>query len=54
MLNITMKEKALLQLFMATGSKQFALSIEKLEQGLYGNGKVNFNNVKQEVLEKII
>lgn len=47
-------EKALLQLLMATDSKQFALSIEKLEKSLYGNGKINFNKVKQEALEKII
>ena len=47
-------EKALLQLLMATDSKQFALSIEKLEKGLYRNGKIHFNKVKQEVLEKII
>lgn len=47
-------EKTLLQLLMATDSKQFALSIEKLEKGLYGNGKINFNKVKQEVLENIL
>ena len=47
-------EKALLQLLMATDAKQFALSIEKLEKGLYGKAKINFNKVKQEVLEKII
>ncbi|WP_415406879.1 hypothetical protein ACLHDG_14115 [Sulfurovum sp. CS9] len=46
-------EKALLQLLMAADSKQFALSIEKLEKGLYRNGKINFNKVKQEALEKI-
>jgi len=46
-------EKALLQLLMATDSKQFALSIEKLEKGIYGNAKINFNKVKQEVLEMI-
>ncbi len=46
-------EKALQQLLMATDSKQFALSIEKLEKGLYGNGKINFNKVKQEVLEML-
>ena len=46
-------EKALLQLLMATDSKQFALSIEKLEKGLYGNGKINFNKVKQEAQEVI-
>ncbi len=46
-------EKALLQLIMATDAKQFALSIEKLEKGLYGNAKINFNKVKQEVLEML-
>lgn len=46
-------EKALLQLLMATDSKQFSSSIEKLEKGLYGNGKINFNKVKQETLEMI-
>ncbi len=46
-------EKALLQLLMATDSKQFAVSIEKLEKGLYGNTKINFNKVKQEVLEML-
>ena len=46
-------EKSLLQLLMATDSKQFALSIEKLEKGLYGNGKINFNKVKQEAQEVI-
>jgi len=46
-------EKALLQLLMATDAKQFALSIEKLEKGLYGNAKINFNKVKQEVLEML-
>ncbi len=47
-------EKALLQLLMATGSKKFTLSIEKLEKNLYGNGKINFNKVKQEALENIL
>jgi hypothetical protein len=47
-------EKALLQLLMAIDSKQFVLSIETLEKGLYRNGKINFNKVKQEVLEKMI
>ncbi len=46
-------EKALLQLLMATDSKVFVVGIEKLEKGLYGNGKINFNKVKQEVLEMI-
>jgi len=46
-------EKALLQLLMATDAKQFALSIEKLEKGLYGKAKINFNKVKQEVLEML-
>jgi len=46
-------EKALLQLLMATDSKAFRSSIEKLEKGLYGNGKINFNKVKQEAQESI-
>lgn len=46
-------EKALLQLLMSTHAKTFTSSIEKLEKGLYRNGKINFNKVKQEVLEKI-
>jgi len=46
-------EKALLQLLMATDSKAFRSSIEKLEKGLYGNGKINFNKVRQEAQESI-
>ena len=46
-------EKVLLQLLMATDSKAFKSSIEKLEKGLYGNGKSNFNKVKQEAQESI-
>jgi len=46
-------ERSLLQLLMATESKKFVKSIEKLEKGLYGNGKINFKQVKQEILEKL-
>ena len=46
--------KALLQVLMATGSKHFTPSIEKLEASLYANSKINFNKVKQEILEKIL
>ena len=46
-------ERSLLQVLMATDSKKFAKSIEKLENGLYGNAKINFNKVKQELLEKL-
>jgi len=51
-------EKALLQLLMATDSKQFALSIEKLEKslygkGLYGNGKISFKEIQKELLIKL-
>lgn len=44
-------EKALLQVLMAADSKRFASSIEKLEASLYGNGKINVNKVKKELLE---
>ncbi len=44
-------EKALLQLLMATDSKDFSASIENLESVLYGNGKINFNKIKREILE---
>ena len=47
-------ERSLLQVLMAGNIKKFASSIEKLENGLYGNGKINFKKVKEEVLEKII
>ena len=47
-------EKALLQVLIAADSKGFTSSIEKLESSLYGNGKINFNKVKQDALEKII
>jgi len=45
-------ERALLQILMATNNKKFTASIEKLENGLYGNAKINFKKVKQEILEK--
>ncbi len=47
-------EKALLQVLIAADNSDFASSIEKLEDSLYGNGKINFNKVKQDALEKII
>ena len=46
--------KTLLQILMATDSKKFASYIERLENGLYGKGKMNFKKVKQELLEKIL
>ncbi len=46
--------KILLQILMATDSKKFASSIERLENGLYGKGKMNFKKVKQKLLEKIL
>jgi len=45
--------KSLLQLLMATNSRQFNSSIEKLEKHLYGNGKINLKKIKQDILEKI-
>ena len=47
-------EKALLQLLMSIEDKRFTSSIEKLEASLYGDGKMNFKKVKQDLLEKII
>jgi len=47
-------ERSLLQVLMAGNSKKFARSIEKIENSLYGNGKINFKKIKEEVLEKII
>lgn len=46
-------EKALLQVLIAADHKHFTSSIEKLEAFLYGNGKINFNKVKQEAEEQI-
>jgi hypothetical protein len=46
-------EKSLLQLLMATDSKKFTESIGKLENGLYGNTKINFKKIKQNVLESL-
>jgi hypothetical protein len=46
-------EKALLQVLIAADNKRFTPSIEKLEASLYGNGKINLNKVKQELLEII-
>lgn len=47
-------EKALLQVMMATDSKRFTPIIEKLENSLYGNGKINFNKMKQDALDRIM
>lgn len=41
-------EKALLQLLMAHDSQKFKLSIEKLENALYGDGKIHLSKIKQE------
>jgi len=46
-------EKALLQVLMAVDSKHFTSSIEKLEDSLYRNGKINLNQVKQEAVAAI-
>jgi len=46
-------EKSLLQVLIATDNKDFAPAIEQLESSLYGNGKMNFNKIKQIALEKI-
>ena len=46
-------EKALLQLLMATGDKRFTPLIETLENALYGNGKINFKQIKQDALYKV-
>jgi len=46
-------ERSLLQVLIAADSKKFAETIEKLENGLYRNAKINFNKVKQELLEKL-
>jgi hypothetical protein len=45
--------RTLLQLLMATNSRRFASSIEKLEKHLYGNGKMNLKKIKQAILEKL-
>ncbi len=46
-------EKALLQVLIAADNRHFSSSIEKLEDSLYGNGKINLNKVKQEAEEQI-
>ena len=46
-------EKVLLQLLMATDSKKFALSMEKLEASLYGNGKISLTEIKKELLTQL-
>jgi hypothetical protein len=47
------EEKALLQLLMAADSKRFEETIGKLEKGIYGDAKINFKQIKQEVLEQL-
>ena len=47
-------EKALLQVLIAADHSDFSSSIEKLEDSLYGNGKINLNKVKQDALETLI
>jgi len=49
----TKNEKALLQLLMATQSKQVNESIEALEMSLYGDTQINLKKIKQEILEKL-
>ncbi|BAF73341.1 BatD family protein [Sulfurovum sp. NBC37-1] len=46
-------EKALMQLLMAVDSKRFEKAINALEKSLYGKGKTNFKQIKQEVLESM-
>lgn len=46
-------EKALLQLLISREQKDFTHTIEKLESSLYGDGKINFKRVKQDLLEQI-
>jgi hypothetical protein len=46
-------ERSLFKLLIATDNKRFAKSIEILENGLYGNGKINFKRIKQEILESL-
>jgi len=46
-------ERSLLQILMSADSKKFEKNIEILENGLYGNGKINFKRVKQEILESL-
>jgi hypothetical protein len=46
-------EKALLQVLIAADNKRFTSCIETLESSLYGNGKINFNKVKQEAEEQL-
>ncbi|HEY9190124.1 MAG TPA: hypothetical protein VIM88_04605 [Sulfurovum sp.] len=47
-------EKALLQVLIAAGDRRFTPMIETLEASLYGDGKINLNKVKQELLEMLI
>lgn len=46
-------EKELLQLLMSKDSKKFTVSIEKLENNLYKNGKMNFKKLKEEIKESV-
>ena len=45
------EKKQLLQLLMATDSKAYSQSIEKLESSLYENSKITLNTVKAELLK---
>ncbi len=45
------EKKQLLQLLMATDSKAYSQSIEKLENSLYGNSKITVHTVKAELLK---
>jgi hypothetical protein len=46
-------KKSLLQLLMASKSKKFAKSIEKLESSLYGKDKTNLEKIKKSLLENL-
>jgi len=46
-------EKSLLQLLMASDSKKFTKSIEKLESSLYGKSKTDLEKIKKSLLESL-
>lgn len=46
-------KKELMQLLMATDSKRFEETIERLERSLYRKEKKNFKQIKEEVLERM-
>jgi hypothetical protein len=52
-INHTKDKKALLQLLMATDSKKFSTCIQKLENTLYKNDKMNISKVKKEAIDLI-